>query len=189
MEDWNRTGIEARLKKELDKSRFRHTVGVMYTAGCLAMRYGQNMEQAMLAGLLHDCAKCIEDEEKLKLCKKNQLQISEVEKENPFLLHAKLGALFAKKTYGVTDEEILHAIEVHTTGAPAMNMLDKIIFVSDYIEPNRDKAPNLMEIREVAFEDIERALLMILKDTLSFLGTKKGALDPRTKETYEYYNK
>ena len=106
--------IRKKLKKVQDKDRYEHTKGVMYTAGCLAMAYGYDMQKAMLAGLLHDCAKCIPNDEKLRLCEENDILISSVERENPFLLHAKLGALLAKTEYDVTDPLILHAIKVHT---------------------------------------------------------------------------
>ena len=143
--------IRKKLKKVQDKDRYEHTKGVMYTAGCLAMAYGYDMQKAMLAGLLHDCAKCIPNDEKLRLCEENDILISSVERENPFLLHAKLGALLAKTEYDVTDPLILHAIKVHTTGEPDMNILDKIIYIADYIEPNRNKAANLDCVRELAF--------------------------------------
>ena len=87
-----RSEIEKALRKELDKERFRHTMGVMYTAASLAMAHGENMEKALLAGLLHDCAKCIPNDKKLKMCKKYQIDVTESEKKSPFLLHAKLGA-------------------------------------------------------------------------------------------------
>lgn len=181
--------VSKQLKKELDKNRYQHTLGVMYTASCLAMRYESDMQQAMLAGLLHDCAKCIPGEKQIQLCRKNHIEIREVEEENPFLLHAKLGAFLAETNYGVSDREALHAIEVHTTGEAAMNLLDKIIFVSDYIEPNRDKAPNLKEIRALAFEQIDQAVLKILHDTIYYLNQKRGSVDYKTHDTYEYYKK
>lgn len=181
--------IKKQLKKELDKNRYQHTLGVMYTASCLAMRYGCDLNQAMLAGLLHDCAKCISDEKKIELCIKNHIFMRDVEKENPFLLHAKLGAFLAKKKYDIHDPAILHAIEVHTTGESNMSLLDKIIFVADYIEPHRDKAPNLDEIRTLAFENLDAGVLRILDDTLHFLNKKRGSIDEKTNETYEYYKK
>ena len=107
-----RAEIEKKLKKELDKERYAHTIGVMYTAASLAMAHQCNLGQAMYAGLLHDCAKCISNHDKLKLCKKHNIPISISEKRSPFLLHAKLGAYFAKKRYKVEDGEILHAIQV-----------------------------------------------------------------------------
>ena len=86
--------IRKRLKKELDKGRYEHTKGVMYTAGCMAMAYETSIEQAMLAGLLHDCAKCIPDDEKLQICEEHDIPINAVEYESPFLLHAKAIFLF-----------------------------------------------------------------------------------------------
>ena len=184
-----RTEIQKELKKELEKDRYEHTLGVMYTAGCLAMRYDCDMDQAMMAGLLHDCAKCIPNEKKLKLCKKYDIALTQTEIDNPFLIHAKLGAFLAAEKYHVTDSEICHAIKVHTTGAPDMNLLDKIIFIADYMEPNRNKAPHLTEIRALAFKDLDQALMRILEDTLGYLanGDKKDSIDPMTRETYEYY--
>ena len=179
--------IRKKLKHELYKGRYWHTMGVMYTASCLAMRHGGDPQQAMLAGLLHDCAKCIPGERQVHLCKKNHIHITEVERKNPFLLHSKLGAFLAHTEYGVKDGAVLHAIQVHTTGAPDMSLLDKIIFVSDYIEPGRDKAPGLPLIRELAFLDIDGAALRILHDTMHYLNQKKGAIDPRTKEAYKFY--
>ncbi|MCI6782156.1 MAG: bis(5'-nucleosyl)-tetraphosphatase (symmetrical) YqeK [Lachnospiraceae bacterium] len=181
--------IKKALKKELDKDRYEHTLGVMYTSACLAMANGYDMEKAQLAGLLHDCAKCIPNEKKLKICAKNNIPVTQVEKDNPFLLHAKVGAFLARALYEVEDEEILHAISVHTTGAPAMNTLDKIVFIADYIEPKRDKAANLKEIRKTAFEDLDEALKMILCDTINYLNGSKNDknIDPMTLETYHYY--
>ena len=102
--------MQKKVKRYLDKDRYDHTIGVMHTAGCLAMRYGADLEKALIAGLLHDCAKCVPSAEKIKLCERNHIEISEAEYQNPGLLHAKLGAFFARKKYGIEDEEILHQI-------------------------------------------------------------------------------
>lgn len=179
--------IRKSLKKELDKDRFEHTIGVMYTAGALAMAHGGDIEQAMLAGLLHDCAKCIPNDIKMAMCRENKIPLTKFEKENPYLIHAKLGAFLAKRDYHVEDEEICHAIAVHTTGAPNMNLLDKIVFVADYIEPDRHKAAHLTDIRRIAFEDLDEAVLYILEDTLTYLKKGEGSIDPTTQETYEFY--
>lgn len=179
--------IRKRLKKALDKGRYEHTKGVMYTAGCLAMAHNGRMEQAMLAGLLHDCAKCIPNPEKIQLCKKHDIPITPVEYESPYLLHAKLGAFLAETEYEVADPGILHAIRVHSTGSPDMSMLDKIIYIADYIEPGRDKAPNLEEVRMLAFHDLDACMAQILSDTLKYLSSCGNAIDPITKMTYDYY--
>ena len=108
---------------------------------------------------------------------------------NPGLLHAKAGMVLAEEEYGVKDTDILHAIRVHTTGEANMGLLDKILFVADYIEPNRCEAPRLEEIRKLAFSDLDRTVAEILYDTINFLNTKSGAIDPATQITYNYYAK
>ncbi len=188
----NELKIEKLIKKiegTLDHSRYHHTIGVMYTAGAMAMRYQADLDSALLAGLLHDCAKGYSSEKKIKLCEKHHLGISEAEKKNPGLLHAKLGAYLAKEKYGVTDTNILHAIKYHTTGCPDMNLMDKIIYIADYIEPNRNEAPNLDKIRYLAFTDIDECLYTILKASLAYLKKKDEVIDPMTEETYLYYKK
>lgn len=182
-----RKKIEKKLRKELDKERYEHTMVVMYTAAALAMAHQSDIEQAMYAGLLHDCAKCVPNNDKLRLCEEYQIPIRDSERRCPFLLHAKLGAYFAEYNYKVNDPIILHAIKVHTTGVPDMNTLDKIIYIADYIEPNRKDAPNLSEIRRLAFEDLDKAMLQILTDTLAYLREKGGELDTMTVQTYNYY--
>ena len=176
-----------KLKTELDDGRFHHSEGVMYTCASLAMRYGYDIEKAQLAGILHDCAKCIPNHKKLKMCEKHGITVTEVERRNPFLLHAKLGAYIAKHEYGVKDKEVLSAIECHTTGKPAMSTLDKIVFIADYIEPGRNKAQDLPEVRQLAFIDLDQTLYKILSDTLNYLGGKSGEIDEMTVRTYEYY--
>lgn len=178
---------QKKLQKHLDKGRYQHTLGVMYTCASLAMAYHYDMEKAMLAGLLHDCAKNVPNDKKLELCKKHHIEVTQVERENPFLLHAKVGAWIAKKKYDVKDEEVLHAIRVHTTGEPEMGTLDMILFIADYIEPHRDKASNLPMIREMAFQNLEQTVEKILYDTLHYLNEKSGRIDPTTEATYEYY--
>ena len=181
--------IKKKIKKILDKDRYQHTLGVAYTAACLAMRYGADMESAITAGLLHDCAKCIPTDEKFRLCSKYGIELTEFEKKNSALIHAKLGAYLAENKYGIEDRDIIDAVRTHTTGEPAMSLLQRIIFTADFIEPRRDQAPNLSEIRKMAFEDLDRAVEKILYDTLNYLGKKKDApIDPATRKTYEYYS-
>lgn len=179
--------LRKKLKDVMTKSRYEHTLGVEFTASAMAMRYGVDIEQAEIAGLLHDCAKCIDDEEKLDECKKYGIELTGVEKRNPFLIHSKLGAVHAEKLYNINDKEILSAIRYHTTGKPDMTMLEKIIFIADYIEPGRDKAPNLKHIRYMAFTDIDEAMYMILKDTLQYLEEDGGEKDDMTEKTYLFY--
>lgn len=183
------TKISKKLKKELDTERYEHTIGVMYTACALAMCHGADMEQAMLAGLLHDCAKCIPSSRKIKLCQKYHLEVTEVERKNPSLLHAKLGAFLAKKNYHIADKNILNAIRSHTTGKPAMTLLEKIIYIADYMEPGRAELPNMEEVRKLAFQDIDKCLCRILEDSLTYLKSRNLPIDTATEKTYQYYKK
>ena len=187
--NYNFSKTKKTLRKYLDRDRFEHSEGVMYTAAALAMRYGENLEKAQIAGILHDCAKCIPDNKKLKICEKNHIEITEAEKCSPFLLHAKVGAYIAKEKYNIEDTEILDAIACHTTGKPAMTLLEKIIYISDYIEPMRNKASNLEEVRKMAFVDLDETLFKILSDTLVYLEKSSKKMDPMTMQTYEYYRK
>ena len=177
------------VKKVQTKQRYSHTIGVAYTAASLAMKYDISIEQAFLAGILHDCAKCISDEKLLQKCEQHSIVISDFERQNPYLLHSKLGSFYANYKYEIKDQEILNSIIYHTTGKPNMSMLEKIIFVADYIEPSRFKASNLAEIRKIAFEDIDKTVFIILKDTIDYLTKKKSPIDSTSIETYDYYKK
>ncbi len=179
--------MQKKIKKYLDEDRYQHTLGVMYTAGALAMCHGVNLEKALTAGLLHDCAKCIPPEKKIKLCKKNHIWISEVEYANPGLLHAKLGAFYAERKYHIDDADILCAIRCHTTGRPAMSPLDKVIYIADYIEPGRLELPNMNIVRKLAFQDLDSCVCRILEDSLIYLESRNIPLDPITERTYRYY--
>ncbi|MBR5799604.1 MAG: bis(5'-nucleosyl)-tetraphosphatase (symmetrical) YqeK [Lachnospiraceae bacterium] len=179
--------IRDSIEKEMDEKRFAHTLGVAYTAAMLASIHGIPQDTALLAGLLHDCAKCYSDEKMFSLCSKNNVSYSVTEAKNTALLHGKVGAIIACKKYAIEDETILNAIRYHTTGRPEMTLLDKIIYVADYIEPGRKPLPNLSEIRKLAFQDLDAALIMILENILNYLESCGKETDPATRETYEYY--
>lgn len=179
--------LRKKVEKVQDVKRFEHTLGVEYTAAALAMCHGACVTDARIAGILHDCAKCLTDEKRLAICGKHNIPVSDIEKRNPFLLHAKVGAYLAKEKYGVEKEDILNAVLYHTTGREGMSLLEKIIFVADYIEPGRKQAPNLPEIRELAFRDLDEAMRKILGDTLEYLKSRGGEVDPMTEVTFRYY--
>lgn len=181
--------IRRAMEKALDAKRYEHTLGVAYTATCLSMVHGGDMVKAELAGLLHDCAKCMTNEKRISICEKHQISMTEIEKRNPFFLHAKVGSFMAMNAYKVHDTDVINAILNHTTGRPNMSLLEKIIYVADYIEPNRKQAPNLDKIRKLAFEDLDKALVFILEDTLNYLKTIEGDIDPITQKTYDYYRR
>lgn len=179
--------IRKKLEKQLDSKRYEHTLGVAYTASALAMCNHADIEKALIAGLLHDCAKCMSNEKRISICKKEAIPITKIEEKNPFLLHAKVGRYLAQKQFHVHDEDILNAILFHNTGRPKMSLLEKIIYVADYIEPGRKHAPNLQEIRGLAFQNLDLALLQILRNTLGYLHDCNAVIDPMTQETYDFY--
>lgn len=177
------------LEQELNYKRFIHTLSVAGTAASLAMCYGADMKKAETAGLLHDCAKCLDVRKMQRLCEKAGLEVTEFERNSGSLLHSKAGSVLAAQKYGITDEDMLNAIRHHTTGRPGMSLLEKIIFVADYIEPGRYTAKNLPLIRKMAFSDIDEALLKILYDTLVYLNSTGNPVDPMTQKTYDYYKR
>lgn len=178
------------LKSILKPGRYEHTQGVRYTAASLAMAHACDMEKAQLAGLLHDCAKCYSDEKLMEMCREHGIQVTEAEIKAPQLLHAKVGAVLARNKYGVEDEDIIDAICYHTTGKPNMTDLAKIIFIADFIEPNRRMLACLPECRKYAFEDLDKAMYYILKNTLDYLRSQsEEIIDKTTQAAYVYYEK
>ncbi|MCI8514840.1 MAG: nicotinate (nicotinamide) nucleotide adenylyltransferase [Lachnospiraceae bacterium] len=181
--------IRKDLEKRLNPHRFAHTLGVARTAEELAAAYGADGEKAYLAGLLHDCAKDIPDKDQIHRAKMAGLTLSEQELLSPALIHAKLGAYYARERYGVRDEEILNAIRYHTTGRPAMTLLETILYIADYIEPGRENAPRLPELRHKAQGAREEVVCRIAEDTLEYLERCGAIIDNVSRETAEYYKR
>lgn len=187
--------IKKYLKKHLTKERYQHTLGVAYTATAMAMKYNPDttnsdfIRKAELAGLLHDCAKNMDNGKKIRICDKNNISYTSLEAENTYLLHGKVGAYIAKSKFGIEDEDILNAIIWHTTGRPNMSNLEKIIFIADYIEPSRRPIPDLDYIRKLAFEDLDIAMKAILVSTIQYLQKSNKPFDPMTQKTYDSYNR
>ncbi len=181
--------LRKQLEKELKPDRFDHTLGVAYTAASMAFVYGADVEKALIAGFLHDCAKCMSHEEQVKICEKNNIEITEVERKNHSLLHAKVGVFLAQTRYDVFDEDILNAIRWHTTGREDMSLLEKIVYIADFIEPNRKPLESLPHVRKEAFEDIDKCLAHILHDSVIYLQTIGKECDDATMKAYEYYKK
>ena len=175
------------LKSKLDPMRYEHCLSVSYTCMALAMRYGYDLHQAELAGLLHDCAKRYGDNELIVKCQKHKIELTEGELKAPAVIHAKYGAWMAEHKFGVCDEEILSAIRCHTAGKPHMGILDKILYIADYIEPRRNKASNLEKMRYLAFQDLDQTMYEIIAGTLAYLKKKNANIDPMTRQAYEYF--
>ena len=179
--------IEEKLKTVLKPSRYRHTLGVAYTASCMAMVFGVDISKAYKAGLLHDCAKGFSIEKQRQLCDKYQICLEGTLTKSPQLMHQEIAPYLAKEEYGEEDKEILSAIQCHTTGKIAMTPLEQIVFIADYMEPNRKMIPGLAKVRELAFEDLDECTKEILKNTIDYLTECGQDIDERTIKTYKYY--
>ena len=156
------------LEGRLSKKRFRHVCGVVKAAEALAKRYGANVEQARLAALLHDCAKEEPLDTMQAIVKVEGLQFDSVMLNCGSLLHSEACAVLAKTRYGIDDPAICEAIRLHTVGKPHMTTLDKIVFLADYIEENRD-FPGVDLIRAKAKEDLNEGVLAGYDTTLAHL--------------------
>lgn len=181
--------INKEIKDILPKKRYSHSVGVSITAACLGMRYEKDIFVCQVAGLLHDCARYLSGIDLIKACDRDGISLRDIERANPDLAHAKYGAYLAEKEYKINDSEIINSILYHTTGRPNMSLLEKIIFIADYIEPGRYKQSNLEIIRKEAFIDIDMAIKHILTDTVNYLNGQIKPIDDMTQITYNYYCK
>ena len=174
-----------KLKEDIGEKRFTHSIGVMETSFKLARVYGVDEEKAALAGLLHDCAKYKEKRNLLKMANDFDIILDNVMKYNTELIHGPLGVEIARRNYFVTDKEILNAIEIHTTGKENMNLLEKIIFIADYIEPNR-KFEGIREVRQLAFEDLNESIIKAMDNTIKYVIDDGGLLHLDTIKARNY---
>ncbi|MCC3356647.1 bis(5'-nucleosyl)-tetraphosphatase (symmetrical) YqeK [Bacillus sp. REN16] len=172
------------VKEQLTEHRYQHTLGVMETAIDLSKRYHANVEKAETAAIFHDYAK-FRPKDEMKQIIIDQHMPSDLLIHNTELWHAPVGAYLVKTEVGIEDEEILDAIRFHTSGREKMTLLEKVIFVADYIEPGRH-FPGVEEGRELAKQDLDKALIYALRNTITFLAKKNQAIYPDTVRTYNY---
>ena len=183
---YNLDEIKEDLKKILSTRRYIHSLGVMEMAGNLAKIYNIDVEKAMVTGLLHDIAKEMKPDKMLKYVKDNNIKIDEIEEKNIPMLHGKIGADIAKKKYKVDDSMKL-AIQYHTTTDKNMDLLAKIIYVSDKIELNRDTDKYDIEYeRDLAKKDLDATIIYIINDNIKFLIKKDKLIHPKSIETRNY---
>ncbi|MBU2699804.1 putative HD superfamily hydrolase involved in NAD metabolism [Sporomusaceae bacterium BoRhaA] len=167
------------LQQRLSSKRFQHSMGVKDTAVALAKRYGANIHQAEVAGLLHDYAREIPTNLLLQKCEAFGIVMSIADRCDPIILHAPLAATLVKAELAVDDKAICQAIALHTTGGMGMSLLDKIIYVADCIEPHRHY-PGVDKLREVAQEDMDLALLTAFDHSIVYLVEKRSWIHPNT---------
>lgn len=171
--------IEFKLINNIGINRYNHSLSVMKVAMKLADTYGADIEKAKIAGLLHDCAKYNDNTYLLKRLKDSDIILDNIMLNNTELIHGPLGAVIAEKEYHIKDMEILDAIRYHTTGRANMTLLDKIIYLADYIEPGR-KFPGVDKVREISYVNIDKALIRALNNTIRYLIDLNKEIHPDT---------
>ena len=164
------------VKMRLSEKRFYHSQCVMERAKELAQKYNFNVEVAAKVGIAHDIAKEIPNDDKLIYVKDNNIQIDEIERENPTLLHAKIGADIAIKELGFT-KEMAQAIRAHTTGIPNMTLIDKILFIADRTSSERGFS-DIEYLNNLLNEDINKAVLYIIDKKIMLQIEKKATMHP-----------
>ena len=180
-----RDQLLVKMQQLLPEKRLKHCLGVEQTAIELAERFGVDREKAGLAGLLHDYAKKLSDEEFLALIDKYDLALKLKEWGNN-VWHGLVGVYKIREDLGLSDPEILRSIEIHTVGSAQMSDLDKVVYVADYIEPNRD-FPGVEEAREIACISLNRAVAYETAHTVEDLAHQGLPIFPQTLETYNAY--
>ncbi|MFB5662133.1 bis(5'-nucleosyl)-tetraphosphatase (symmetrical) YqeK [Alteribacillus sp. HJP-4] len=178
----NRHNALAIVKKQLTEHRYIHTLGVTDTAIELAERAAVDPSKAEMAAIFHDYAKFRPKDEMIKIIHSQKWDPAFIDYGEE-LLHAPAGAYLVKKEAGINDEEILSAIYWHTTGKAEMTSLEKIIFLADYIEPNR-RFPGVDDVRKEALESIDKAIISALRNTVIFLMKKNQPIFPETLNAY-----
>ena len=181
---YSRENLMQKIQMRMSEQRFKHVLGVEETAVALAKKYGASPEKASIAALTHDYAKERPDEEFKMVIVRDGFD-PELLNYNNAIWHGLVGASFVERELGITDAEILHAIRVHTTGAAKMSLLDKIIYVADYIEPGRD-FPGVQDARAIAWADLDEAVAFETKHTLAHLLAQEQKIYPKKNEKKNY---
>jgi predicted HD superfamily hydrolase involved in NAD metabolism len=172
------------VKTALTEHRYQHTLGVMETAVTLAITFGADAKKAELAAIFHDYAKFRPKDEMKLIITQQHMDPLLLEHESE-LWHAPVGAYLVEMEVGIKDTEILQAIKSHTSGRVGMTLLEKIIFLADYIEPGRN-FPGVEEVREIAKKDLNQAVIQTLVNTMQFLMKRKFKVFPETLHTYNW---
>ncbi len=176
---------ERKIKRRLSEKRFAHTNGVMSKAVYLAKLYGVSPARAKVAALFHDCAKEIPGKEMLQKCIDYDVELDEYEKQLPQLIHAKLGAKVAEYEFKIVDRGVLEAIKWHTIGRVGMTTLEKIIFISDMIEPTRNFKEK-KRLNEIARQDLNKAMLECVRATVKYNVDNSRQVHPSAYELIDW---
>ena len=188
--DWKNLSMEQLeqvVLSLLNPNRIRHVLGCRDTAVALAKRWGADETDAARAGILHDITKALDGPLQLTLCEAYGKMLTDFSRKYPKTLHALTGSLVAERIFG-ENPQVVSAICHHTTGKAGMNLLETIIYVADYMEPNRD-FPGVERLRELAYSDIQAALKLGLEMTLEHLKKQGSEVSPESREALAYCKK
>lgn len=172
------------LKDSMSSYRWQHSLGVAKTAKELALFWGADPEKAWLAGIFHDYARELPENQLIKIALEQGVSVLGEERANPVVLHAPVGAFLVNKELGITDPEILSAISKHTVGGESLSLLDKIIFLADMIEENREWS-GVEKLRAMVYQDVDQTLKEAIEGTIDFLQEKGQKVHPLTLVTYK----
>ena len=178
--------LEPIVVRLLNPNRVRHVLGCRDTAVELARRWGADETDAARAGMLHDITKALDGPLQLTVCQEYGKILDAFSRKYPKTLHALTGSLVAERIFG-ENPQVVEAIRNHTTGRAEMGLLETIIYVADYMEPNRD-FPGVEKLRELAFTDIYAALKLGLRMTLDHLARQGSEVSPETQQTIAWLN-
>lgn len=174
--------IQNEVKNMLTFDRFTHSLGVEKEAIKLGKRYGADIDKCRIAAIVHDCQKDLDDEKLIKRAIEYKIDIDKIQLNSPQLLHGPVGALYCKEKFGIEDEDILNAVYYHTTGRENMSLLEKIIYIADIIEENRNYFPELESIRHEAYKNLDSALIMSADSTIAYVIKRRCLIHPLTIE-------
>ena len=186
MQLFNKYNEEVKEVLKDDAERYWHSVSVAITAVNLADTYGADKDNCLVAGILHDYCKCLSYDEMLSMCEKYNVNLTEEDKNADGCIHGFLAAKVCKDKYNINDE-VYNAIYYHTCGRPNMTSLEKIIYISDFIEPLRRFRDRVDEVRKLAYSNIDKAIVLSAEMSLNHLLKTNKFIHSNTVKTLEYY--
>lgn len=178
--------LKTLLKKRLSKKRYNHSLNVASAASELAEKYGEDIEKAYIAGLLHDICKEVEPEEQEQMMLKDGIELSGAELAVKALWHGPAGAYFIKNELHIDDEEIINAVRYHTVGRSGMSKFEEIIYMADNISEDRDYK-DVEKMRKLAFSDFEKAMYEVVCYSITSIVKKQSYIPDKTMDLYNQY--
>lgn len=172
------------LEKRLKPSRFKHTCGVVETAGKMALHHGADLHKTMVAAALHDYAKNMTPEALLEYADGHHVEVDPVMRASAELMHGLVGAKMVQIELGIEDQDVLDAIAYHTIGRNHMSLMEKIVYLADAIELGRTEYPGLESLRKFAYKDLDQGILASVTSTLTYVIDRGIVIHPNSVALY-----